>query len=491
MRSMDVPLREPERVHRWMMLAVLALAAATRVHEALRTRLWFDEIYTLWIARRPLPALLASVGRDIHPPLHYILVWAWRGLGGEGDLWIKSLSILAGLATVALVYAAGRDLFGRGAGLFAAVLLALHPMHVGVSQESRSYALLSLLLAFSTWHAWRWIRQRPGADGPLYVAGAAAALYTHYVAAPVLALVGLWGLFASGSDRRLVPRWIALHALIAILFAPQIPTVLVQLARLRADHWVKAASVSGLINLFRLLSFGTPFLIVPLLALAALPLLRGGQRRAGALLWMGSLLPVLALWAMAMRGAGLFVERYMLFVLPAWCLLLAAGVMGLPRPWMRMAFVPLLLLFDVRALVRHTPQAEAVEMARLETHLALRVRPGDLVLHADAHSLLYSRHYALDPGDHRLFLPDPDAPPPYYEGDLVIPAPWRVTAEDFERLRSSGRPWWGVATRYGYGRADSAAARLAAYAAGPVWHDGRAMAWAGTLAAATRDSARR
>jgi hypothetical protein len=477
----NIPVRD-----RWLLAVILVAATVIRVQAALRSRLWFDEIYTLWMARRPFPALLRGVASDIHPPLHYLMVGAWRAVGGEGDLWIKSLSILTGVATVWLVYAIGRDLFARDTGLLAAALLALHPAHVGFSQESRSYALLFLLLAAASWCAWQWIERRSGRHAAGFAISAAAALYTHYLAAPVLSGVGLWGMWALRREPRRLAGWLGLHVIVAVVFAPQLPIVISQLARLRADRWVKPATVGGLFNLFRLLSFSRAAVIVPLVVLAALPLFDRGERRAASLLWVGSLIPAVVLWAVAMTGGGVFVERYMLFSLPGWCVLLAAGATGPRALWVRLPALALLLLVALRALLLHEPQAEAAEMTRIEGFLTRRVQSGDVVIHADAHSLLFARHYALDAGEHLLYLRDPRLP--YYEGDAVIPAAWRVGPRDLERLRSSGRRWWGVDARYGYAPADSAARDLAAAARGPAWSIARANVWAGW---ATADTTRR
>jgi uncharacterized membrane protein len=467
------------------LLALILLAALViRVIAASRSRLWFDEIYTLWVARRPLPDLLRTVASDIHPPLHYLLVAGWRAIGGESDLWIKSLSILTGLVTVWLVYLIGRELFARDTGLIAAALLALHPAHVATSQESRSYALLFLLLALSLERAWRWTATRSWSSAIGFVLAGTAALDTHYLAAPVLASVGLWGLWVLRRDRRAAMTWIGLHALIALLFAPQLPIVVVQLARLRADRWVKPATLGSLVNLFRLLSFSRALVIVPLLVLAILPLFDRGARRAAALLWLGSLVPVLALWASAMLGAGVFVERYMLFALPAWCVLLAAGATGPRSRWVRIPALAMLLLVAARALMLQAPQPEAAAMTRIEDFLAPRVRAGDVVVHADAHSFLFARHYAFDRGEHLLYVPT--ARIPYYEGDAVIAPSWRIGRADLERLERSGRRWWGVTSRYGYAPADSAARDLGALAHGPAWTLGRATVWTENVAAASR-----
>lgn len=443
----------------------------------MRSRLWFDEIYTLWIARRPLPDLLKSVAADVHPPLHYLLVSAWRSFGGENDLYIKALSILTGLATILVADAIGRACFSRAAGILAAFLLALHPAHVAFSQESRSYALLFLLLAASQWSAWCWT-QRGGARYAVgFVLASAAALYTHYLAAPVLACVALWGVWTLRRDGVRLRTWIGLHLIVALLFAPQIPVVLTQAARLRADRWVRPPSLASLVNLLRLLAYNRAAAIVPLLALAGLPLLRRGERRAAVLLWVAALAPVVLLWALAMRGAGVFIERYMLFGLPAWCVLLAAGATGWRARWPRVVSILVLALIAVRAVMVHEAQPEATRLVKLESFLGAHVQRGDVVVHADAHSLLFARHYALDPGEHLLYLRTPGLP--YYEGDLVIPEAWRIGPHQLATLIASGRRWWAVDTRYGYARADAETTDFALAAGRQVWATDRATVWSG------------
>jgi len=466
-----------------LVLLVLA-AAAIRVAFARGAHLWFDELDTLFVARLPVPALLRAVAADIHPPLHFLLVSLWRAVGGEGDLWIKSLSILFGVAGVTLLVPAGRDFVSRPAGWLAAALVALHAEHAAFSQESRSFALLFLLVALATWLAWRWIARARLAEGALYVLVGAAALWTHYLAGVVLAFVAAWGVVALRRTPSRIGGWLALHAAIALAFAPQVPTLLEQLARLKADHWVKDASVSTLVNFVRQLCLGPMYLVPVLLAAATLPLLRPAQRRAASLLWCASLLPVGVLWALAMAHRALFLERYMFFALPSFAILVAAGVLGLPGRWTPRIAAAVLLAFAARGLAAHQPQAEAVALDRAVRSLAAHVEPGDVVVHSDAHSVLYARHYPGDRAEHVLLLLTPALP--YYEGQEVIPAAWRIGPAAFDSLRASGRRWWGFHERYGYAGAEPATDLVRRAALGDSLRIDRVTLWAGTAAQSLR-----
>jgi len=69
-----------------------------------------------------------------HPLLFQTIVSIPFALGG-GDVWGRLLAAVAGLATIFLTYRTAFSLYGRRAGVVAAVLIALMPYHVLVSRQ--------------------------------------------------------------------------------------------------------------------------------------------------------------------------------------------------------------------------------------------------------------------------------------------------------------------------------------------------------------------
>jgi hypothetical protein len=448
--------------------AILALAAGVRVFEATRAPMWFDEIYTLWIARLGPVGILRAVARDVHPPLHELLVWAWLRIGGDGQVWLRTSSIVFGVATVAITFALARDLFGRGAGLLAALLLALHRTHVWYSQELRSYALLWMLDALIVWSAWRFAGGRRGAAW-LYGISAAAALYTHYQAGLVIACVALWGMLALVRDPRRLLMWIALHVAIAIAFWPQLPRFLQQIHRNQDQHWVQPPHLGDLTELLRQYAFGFNLLVVPAIALALLTLVRA-RHRVGAGLLLFAALPVIALsYVATQHGAHLFTQKYMEFALPLWCALLGGGVVAIGVNLVQIGAALVLTLVAARSLRAHAPLEEAIELRLAARDLSRVVTENDVVIHADTHSLLFFLEYERHMRRQRLLLIDPALP--YYEGADVIPDSLRISAAEFERLRGAGTRWWAVHTHHAGFDTQAALDTLEAHA-GTIRHEG-------------------
>ncbi|MCC6348459.1 MAG: glycosyltransferase family 39 protein [Candidatus Eisenbacteria bacterium] len=481
---------DPQRLrpaHRAALGAILVAGAVARVFESGRAPMWFDEIYTTWAARGGAAAVIARMARDVHPPLHTLLVAGWEALGGESTPWLRSLSVGFGLATIVAVFLLGRAAFGARAGLVAAALLAVHPVHVYFSQEARVYALFWLELTAAWWLAWRWLSAGGARYAAGYVVAATLALYTHYLSGLILAFTGLAGLllaWRTDGTRRRALGWIGLHLVVAALFLPQLPTFLRQNARLEADHWTGPPDARDLRDWLRHASGSVTYLIPVFLALGALAFRRAADRRPAAFLAFVGVAPVLAAYWLGTRGAHVFTARYMYYAVPPLLAVAAAGLVSLAdlardrsapvrlAPWL--LFVGLLGM-ETRSIALRGPYGEAADLASANRLLRGSVRPGDIVFCADTHALLFLVHH--EPRLARIQLLWFDAKFPYYEGALVIADSLRVGPAAFGEPRPAGSRWWGVRVRHGGRNGTEAAALFDSAAAGRSRHFGSVTVW--------------
>lgn len=162
---------------------------------------------------------LSAVPRsESTPPLYYLLAWLWSRPFGTGEIGLRSLSALAGTASIAVVYLGAVALpLPRRAGLIAAAILAVSPVLIWFSQDARAYALVFLLAALSFLFFARAGRSGSRRDLLLWAACSALALATHYfagfVVAPEAALL-LWG---ARERRRVALAILAVLAVTALL----------------------------------------------------------------------------------------------------------------------------------------------------------------------------------------------------------------------------------------------------------------------------------
>jgi hypothetical protein len=195
-------------------LAGLVLLGAVLRFATLDARsFWLDEAVTLQLIERELSDLIeVTTNAQTTPPLYYLLAWAWAKLFGVGEVGLRSLTALAGTATIPVAWAAARRLGTPRAGLVAAALAATSPLLIWQSQDARPYALLVLLSGLSFVLFLR-AKDRPGGDRLAWWAVASvAAVATHYFAAFPVAVEALW-LLTAGRGRRATAMAVAGTAL--------------------------------------------------------------------------------------------------------------------------------------------------------------------------------------------------------------------------------------------------------------------------------------
>jgi len=66
--------------------------------------------------------------REMNRSVFYLFLRLWSAAFGSSEGALRAPSAPSSIATVALLYVAGRRLFGVGTGLFASALLAVSPV---------------------------------------------------------------------------------------------------------------------------------------------------------------------------------------------------------------------------------------------------------------------------------------------------------------------------------------------------------------------------
>src|SRR5919202_5885455 len=189
--------------------ATLAVAAVTLAGAALRVAtahqsLFADELSTYWIvSTRGLRGVLSTVhsNAEITPPLSFVLGWLATRIDLTPEM-LRLPSLVAGIATIPILYRLGVRTVGRAAGAVGASLTALAPFMIYYSAEARGYALvmafvalatLTMLIAVDSGRARWWVA---------YAASSGTAIYTHYTCVFVLGVGLLWLLWAHPEARR-------------------------------------------------------------------------------------------------------------------------------------------------------------------------------------------------------------------------------------------------------------------------------------------------
>jgi 4-amino-4-deoxy-L-arabinose transferase-like glycosyltransferase len=344
---------------RVLLAAIVVLAVIVRL-AGVGDRLSIDEGYSWLVGGAPSASAFLDrlAAYENTPPLFYLLL---TPLPLDDEVWIRLPALLAGAASVPVLYAAVRPLLGTPTALLSALGLAVAPYYVQFSNYSRGFTLATLGLLIALWGAARLARGAQRSWWWLYGAGAVLALYSEYDSSLfLLPLVG--ALLVIGKPARRETLLFGLLPFLALL--PWIGEF--QHSRdlsgvTKVDPTNPGLSLGTLRNETVALVFSeqgiaaSRGLKTALYAAVILPTLLAGiglARRAREAFWLlaGTGLGVLAGHAItSAMGPDILAARYLIPLLPLGVAVLAAGVAA--APWRSAVPVVAALLVGAGAFV--------------------------------------------------------------------------------------------------------------------------------------------
>ncbi|GCE05390.1 glycosyltransferase family 39 protein [Dictyobacter aurantiacus] len=406
-------------LHPWLLCVLLiGLSMILACLYLGRPGIWFDEAFSVELARQPLPLLWHTIfGTEPNMELYYLLLHGWLMVTGWLGLapveWLVRLpsAICAALST-GVIFLFARRYLGTVAAAVGSVLFASNYLLLVYAQQTRAYALQLLLLCLS-WLALLTAIQRETSQKrwwALYVATIVLAIYSHLFSAFVLlaqwtALAGLYGVSV---DWRAVIRrqWLFWMGSLLLSGVLSIPMLLVSLHGSKTG-WLFVPHLSELLSLFTIISGSNPryLVVMGLCILAGLILVAIGSlvgqdaryqqwmerrlqlvwgphhlRRFWPFAWMmlcWFVLPIVISYVISQGSLRLFSTRYLVVVVPPFCLLAALGV-AIWRWRILQGMVICVLLGSAFLVVPHYYQNAQVEDWNSAVHwLQARSQPGD------------------------------------------------------------------------------------------------------------------
>ncbi|MEM7794792.1 MAG: glycosyltransferase family 39 protein [Cyanobacteria bacterium P01_C01_bin.118] len=251
---------------------ILGLAALMRLWRLTAKPLWVDELYTAFyslgknLSEIPTDTLLAPEGywalldnpgspwqaaqalttHSNHPPLFFMAMNSW--LQGTGvSVWsLRGFAVLWGVVGVAGVFYLGQRVAGPRVGILSALLMAVSPYGIYLSQEARHYSVAVAIAIFALYH---WIALLQG-DRSLrhwlsWIGLNALGLYIHYFYSfTVIAqwLVTIARLLWRQKHRQQTLGWLLAMGTTLLLYLPWLPTAVVHFQKEGGTNWLSQST---------------------------------------------------------------------------------------------------------------------------------------------------------------------------------------------------------------------------------------------------------
>ena len=359
---------------------------------------WLDELVSVSIARLD-PAGFRNIvmSWELNEGLYYTLLRGWMHVA-RGEFAIRLLSVLPAVAAVPFLYELGRKLFSETVGIMAALLLAVNAFDVRYAQEARGYSLFAFLVVLACWFFMRCLEKpEKKRNWSGLVIASVLGIYAHFFAGLMLPVFWLTALLR----KRNFPwrPFVISSGVIAFLAIPAL--LFVAMKNRGQVGWVQPTTWRDLYELVILLSGRGGIILVALCAaggmLAAVKTVvsvkRGSRERAKRKTWPGDSWGQVFVWMWLLLPIGMtvgisilkpmFVTRYLIMCLPAFVLLVAAGLSVVRPRWLMLAALAAIVALSLRgtaAYYRTGFDPPEQDWRGAVHYLLARAQPGDAIL---------------------------------------------------------------------------------------------------------------
>lgn len=345
--SMDLNSKFKDKISRYistirsgrelqLLLSITFIGAFLRIYQLGAESVWLDEASTYFLSSDTLSGIYEATKNDVHPPLYYFVVHFFL-FDGRSEILLRFPSMVFGMLAIPVIYMLGSRLFSEKEGLISSFLLSISLAHIYYSQEARMYSMMVFLTLGSIFFFYAAIEDKRNTFWGLFVVFTVLNIYTHYFGFfifPIEILYFTFLLFAYENRKlrfrsELLPQakiFLISVVSIIVLIIPRIQVFFEQAAsRVGGEVTWGVDQTYFIMSLFShfTLSPSPSLLYLTFFALGVLSIIQSNRRQAF-LLCSWFVLPVMVSYYLS--GIMPFHPRYLLFILPAYLLIIARGL---------------------------------------------------------------------------------------------------------------------------------------------------------------------
>lgn len=210
--------------------------------------IWFDEGYSIILAKQPVGRLLALTAVDAHPPLFYLILKGWGSLLGWGEFALRSLSAIAASATVVVMLVLIHRLFTKRIALLTIPFLIVSPFFLRYGYEIRMYAIVGLIGVLATLFLVYAVQTNKKKWWLLYTTLVVLGMYTLYMSVVIWLAHLIWLTVRTIKQKKplLKQPWLKAYVGAVILFLPYISTFFYQMTHSALPGIGNVLTINGL-----------------------------------------------------------------------------------------------------------------------------------------------------------------------------------------------------------------------------------------------------
>lgn len=230
---------------------IITIGIFVRVWNIDKESYWVDEAIGVGYAQEDYSKMYYDIQKDIHPPLHTLILYSWVRLFGTSPESTRAVSVIFGTLATGIAFLIGKKLFNYKTGTIFAAFIALSPLLIYYSQETRSYSLMVFLTLISFYFYAKFIEKTSLSNIVLYILTTVALLYTHVFSVLIVLIQNIFYAYLKKEEIKKIfhknhaqelKKWIITQIIIIGLFIPWILVILKQMKYAYYTSWIQVPS---------------------------------------------------------------------------------------------------------------------------------------------------------------------------------------------------------------------------------------------------------
>ena len=251
----------------YLLLLIFLAGLVLRIYDLGTESIWFDEAVSIMISKLGIIEQIKwnIAVNESNPPFYYLLLHYWVPYVGDSEFISRLPSAILGSVSILAIYAVGKLLFNKRAGLIAALVLATSVFHIRYSQEARGYTLMVFLSLVSFYSLVKLTSSRRRAYSVAFIVSSVFLMYTHYYGSLIIIVqnVFCFTLFLKNkkSGELSFWRWVKLQLILGLLFLPGFLLWAKVTFSIQKGFWVPEPAPGWILGFFTIYS-GSLYLLI-------------------------------------------------------------------------------------------------------------------------------------------------------------------------------------------------------------------------------------
>lgn len=384
---------KPQYIH----IAVIILGIIFISLSIFHTNMWFDESYSVAMARHSFAEIWQIGGNDVHPIFYYFCLHILYLMFG-GNVIIYRIFSTFTIALLGIIgYTHIRKDFGEKTGLLFSFLTLFLPVASQYSGEIRMYSLGMLLGTIMAIYAYR-IYKGENKKTTYIFFGLSSLLvaYTHYYGLMLAGIINLLLFIFLVKNRKErkndLIKFIVTAAIQVVLYVPWLVCFLIQLKNVSSGFWISLSFPGTLYEILTMQYKGNlPFqpIILTTIFYSYITYLvvktnKGDRKPATWCFMIYIAIILIALFVSLCMQSVILLYRYLLIITGIFIFALAFFIAKETKIWRTMTICAIILIMSIYSNVISIKEAYNNENREFVTYIDSQIQDGDIIIYSNA-----------------------------------------------------------------------------------------------------------